>query len=77
MSHAKPHDAPLQVAVAFAGVLHAAHAPEQKRKPERHLKPHAPPSHVDVALAGGTHGVHELEPHDMGETFDAHWLWHR
>lgn len=34
--HVKSQLAPEQLGVAFAGVLQAAHAPEQSRKPELH-----------------------------------------
>jgi hypothetical protein len=82
--HANPHDVPSQVAVAFAGALHAVHdvnpqlltllfsthAEPHRCAPGLHVEPQLVPLHVAVALTGVGHGVQDVEPHDVTLLFN-------
>ena len=80
----KPHDEPLQVAVALAGGTHGVHdvpqllvlvfdeqVPLQLWKPVLQVNPHALPSQVALALLGGVHAAHDVAPQLLVLLFDA------
>jgi hypothetical protein len=86
----KPHEVPLQVAVAMAGGTHGVHevpqaltlvfdehVPLQLWKPVLQVKPHDVPSHVAAAFDGGEQAVHDVVPQLLVLLFDAHALLHR
>jgi hypothetical protein len=65
--------APAQTGVAFAGVVQAAHVPEQSRKPELHCSAQLVPLHDAVPLESVGQGVHEA-PHPSTELFGRHCM---
>lgn len=72
----KSHVAPAQVGVAFAGVVHAAQAPAQNRKPELHCRAQLVPLHEVEPLGSVGQGVHEV-PQPSTELFGRHCELHR
>jgi hypothetical protein len=68
--------APEQTGVAFAGVVHAAHAPEQSRKPELHCSAQLVPLHEVAPLGSVGQGVHDV-PQPSTELFARHCWPHR
>jgi hypothetical protein len=67
----KSHVAPVQVGVAFAGVVQAAHAPEHNRKPELHCRAQLVPLHEVAPLGSVGQGVHDV-PQPSTELFARH-----
>jgi hypothetical protein len=69
----KSHAVPLQIGVAFAGVVQVAQAPLQSLKPALHVTPHEVPSQVATPLGGTVHAVQDV-PQLAVELSARHWL---
>ena len=75
--HAKSHEAPEQLCVAFVGVAgHEAQVPPHSRAPLLHERPQETPSQVATPLADVGHALHEAPQLEV-EVFNRHWLPHR
>lgn len=76
MLQVKSQAAPVQTAVAFEGVVQAAHAPSHWRKPALHCSAQLVPLHEVIPLASVGQGVQDA-PQPLTEVFGKHWLPHR